>query len=378
MASLASSSARAAEGGAPSPPAAAGRLRRLLRTLEGPQTIGRGPVFWAGLAAVLALAIAFPQFADGYTVGNAAYFLCWVFMALGLCLIWGYGGALSFGQTAFFGVSGYAYGVVTLNFGAAHGMTLVALAVAVLASALFAVILGYFLFFGRISGVFLGIVTLSITLVLERFMAQTAGPEWHIGAARLNGFNGMSGMPPLTLPWFGGDLALFPDAPLYYAILGLLVLTYLGLRALVNSRFGNVLVAIRENPARATMLGYDTRKYQLGAFVIGSALAGLSGVLYTAWGQYITPSSMGLTAASLPIVWVAVGGRGDVTATLVGTLAVLAGFQALTIYGSQYALVAMGTLLVICVLLAPQGFVVGLVRLLGYLMRRARRARRGA
>ena len=131
----------------------------------------------------------------------------------------------------------------------------------------------------------------------------------------------MSGMPPLTIPWFGGDIVLFPDV-------GALLswcwrcwsLVYLGLRILVNSRFGNVLVAIRENPERAEMLGYDIRKYQLGAFVIGSALAGLSGVLYTAWGQYITPSSMGMTAAALPIVWVAVGGRSDLTATLIGTL----------------------------------------------------------
>ena len=78
------------------------------------------------------------------------------------------------------------------------------------------------------------------------------------------------------------------------------------------------------------MLGYDVRKYQLAAFVIGAALAGLSGVLYTTWGQYITPSSMGITAAALPIVWVAVGGRSDLTATLIGTLVVLGGFQALT------------------------------------------------
>jgi hypothetical protein len=77
-----------------------------------------------------------------------------------------------------------------------------------------------------------------------------------------------------------------------------------------------VLVAIRENPERAEMLGYDVRKYQLVAFVLGGALAGLSGALYTAWGQYITPSSMGLTAAAMPIVWVAVGGRKDLTATL--------------------------------------------------------------
>ena len=350
------------------------RLLRLLARLEGPQTLGRGPWFWCGFAAIVALAIAYPLTEDGYTVGNTIYFFNWVFMALGLCLIWGYGGALSFGQTALFGVSGYAYGILTLNFGADHGLTRIGAVAAVAASAVFSAVLGYFLFFGRISGVFLGIVTLSVTLVLERFMAQTAGPEWHVGSARLNGFNGMSGMPPLTIPWPGDeDIALVPDIPLYYVVLGLLLLAYLGLRILVNSSFGNVLVAIRENPQRATMLGYDVRKYQLAAFVIGSSFAGVSGVLYTSWGQYITPSSMGLTAASLPIVWVAVGGRGDLTTTLLGTLLVLGGFQALTIYGSQYALVAMGLLLVLTVLLAPDGLITALIRGGASLFRRVRR-----
>lgn len=342
-------------------------LSRFFARLEGPQTIGRGPAFWVGFLVVLVGACAYPMFSDGYTVGNTVYFFTWTFMALGLSLIWGYGGSLSFGQTAFFGIAGYSYGVLTLNFGAAYGFTLVAVVIALVIAALAALLLGYFLFFGRISGVFLGIVTLSITLVLERFMAQTAGPEWAIGKARLNGFNGMSNMPPLTIPWPGGDVVLYPDVQLYYVVLGLLVLVYLGLRILVNSSFGNVLVAIRENPERAEMLGYDIRKFQLGAFVIGVVLAGLSGVLYTSWGQYITPSSMGMTAAALPIVWVAVGGRSDLTATLIGTLVVLSGFQALTIHGAQYALVVMGFLLVLTVLLAPRGIILALAGLIGRL-----------
>ena len=110
------------------------------------------------------------------------------------------------------------------------------------------------------------------------------------------------------------------------------------------------------------MLGYDVRRYQLLAFVLGGALAGLSGVLYTAWGQYITPSSMGLTAASLPVIWVAFGGRKDLTATLIGTLLVIYIYQTLTIYGSQYAIVVMGALLVLTVLFAPEGVVLGLMR----------------
>lgn len=349
------------------------RLRRWLARLEGPQTMGRGKTFWAGFVLVLAALAVYPLTTDGYTVGNTVYFFNWVFMALGLSLVWGYGGALSFGQTAFFGLAGYSYGILTINIGDAYGFTILALVIAVALAAAFAALLGYFLFFGRISGVFLGIVTLSVTLVFERFMAQTAGPEWAVGSARLNGFNGMSGMPSLTIPWPGGPIVLWPDVPLYYLTLALLVVVYLGLRILVNSRFGNVLVAIRENPERAEMLGYDVRKYQLGGFVIGAALAGLSGVLYTAWGQYITPSSMGITAAALPIIWVAVGGRADLTSTAIGTLLVLSVFQTLTIYGSQYALVVMGAFLVLTVLIAPEGFVSLVGRGLGRLLRRGDR-----
>ncbi|MGY9048623.1 hypothetical protein P775_00810 [Puniceibacterium antarcticum] len=348
------------------------RARRLFSRLEGPQTMGSGPAFWTVAALVLGVAAAYPLIADAWTVGNAAYFLIWTFMAMGLGVVWGYAGALSFGQTAFFGLAGYAYGVITINLGTAYGLTIVALLLSVAIGGLFALVIGYFMFYGRIQGVFIGIVTLSVTLVLETFMAQTAGPQWRIGEARLNGFNGMSGMPPLTLPWFGGDIVLYPGPPLYYLLLGLVVICYLGLRILLNSPFGNVLVAIRENPHRVGMLGYDVRLYQMLAFGIGGAFAALSGALYTAWGQYITPSSMGLTSAALPIVWVAVGGRRDITATLIGTLVVLAGFQTLTIYGSQYALVVMGALLLVTVLAAPQGLIVGAMTLLGRLFQRSK------
>ncbi|WP_410796052.1 ABC transporter permease subunit [Palleronia sp. LCG004] len=348
-------------------------LRRAIAHLEGPQTMGRGPVFWGLVALAIVAAAIYPLFADAWTVGNAAYFMVWTFMAMGLGVVWGYAGALSFGQTAFFGLAGYAYGVLTINIGTAYGFTILAVILSIALAGLFALLIGYFMFYGRIRGVFVGIVTLSVTLVLETFMAQTAGPQWRIGEARLNGFNGMSGMPPLTIPWPGGDLVLFPGRGFYYVLLALVVACYLGLRMLLNARFGNVLVAIRENPHRAEMLGYDIRLYQTLAFGLGGALAGLSGALYTAWGQYITPSSMGLTAAALPIVWVAVGGRRDITATLLGTILVLAGFQSLTIYGSQYALVVMGSLLLLTVLAAPEGLIVAAMTGARSLWRRARR-----
>ena len=332
-----------------------------LRLLQGPQTLGRGKGFWSGFLIVVMAAALMPAYVEDFTVNNVAYFFIWVFMALGLSLLWGYTGILSFGQTAFFGLAGYAYGVITLNYGGDNGLTFAALLAALVLAALLAGLLGYFMFYGGIRDVFVGIVTLSITLVCETFMAQTAGPEWAIGEARLNGFNGMSGMPPLTIPWPGGDIIL-EATRLYWFLLGLLVFVYLGLRILVNSRFGNTLVAIRENPNRAEMLGYDIRRYQLIVFVLGGVLAGLSGVLYTTWGTYITPSSMGLTAAALPIVWVAAGGRKDITATIVSTIALVWVSQMLAVYGSQYALILMGAIMLLAVMAAPEGFVVTLVK----------------
>jgi len=328
-----------------------------LSGFNGPQTLGSGLGFWSSFAAAVVLLAAAPWLVESYLVNNLAYFLLWTFMALGLSVIWGHAGILSFGQTAFFGLAGYSYGVISINLGDANGLTWVAFSGALLLTALFAALVAYFMFYGGVGNVFVGIVTLSITLVMETFMAQTAGPEWAIGSARLNGFNGMSNMPPLTMPGIvEGGLVLEGNA-LYWFVLALAVSVYLGLRRLVNSRFGNVLVAIRENPDRAEMLGYDVRLYQLAAFTLGGALAGVSGVLYTTWGSYITPSSMGLTAAALPIIWTAAGGRKDITTTFVATVFLLWLSQTLAVKGAQYALVLMGVILLLVVLLAPDGLV---------------------
>src|SRR5690554_1441008 len=98
-----------------------------LSLLEGPQTMGRGKKFWTLALIVVVLAMVYPLFADGYDVGNNVYFFNWIFMALGLSLIWGYGGMLSFGQTAFFGLSGYTYAVISINIGAEYGLTFLSL-----------------------------------------------------------------------------------------------------------------------------------------------------------------------------------------------------------------------------------------------------------
>ncbi len=103
-------------------------------------------------------------------------------MALGLSLIWGYGGMLSFGQTAFFGLAGYSYGVIAINLGQNYGFPFAGAALrAGDRRPVSPLVLGYFMIYGRITGVFVGIVTLSVTLTFATFLNQTAGPEWRIG-----------------------------------------------------------------------------------------------------------------------------------------------------------------------------------------------------
>ncbi|CAB3780000.1 branched-chain amino acid ABC transporter permease [Pararobbsia alpina] len=300
------------------------------------------------------LAFCLPLVVDANASGNFAYCLVWAFSAVGLAAMWGQGGILSFGQTAFFGLSGYTYGIVTLNLGDGWISSWSGLIIGLLVSAGVAVLLGYMIFYGKIKGVFIGIVTLSVTLVLETFMAQTAGPQWVVGEARLNGYNGMTGMPPLTLPWFGGPVTL-ENIRFYYLVLVLLALVYALMRRLLDSPFGLALVAIRENPQRAEMLGIDIRRHQLLIFVLGCTLGGLSGALYTIWGSYITPSAMGLTSAAMPVIWVATAGRKSIGAAIIGTAVLVWLSQWLAVYGSQYALILMGAVLLFVVLAAPEG-----------------------
>lgn len=321
---------------------------------------------------LIVASLVLPAVLEESTVSNLAYCLVWTFGAIGLAAMWGYGGILSFGQTAFFGLAGYAYGVFTINLGGAPLTTWSGVLVALILCVLLAGALGYMIFYGGIRDVFIGIVTLSVTLVLETFMAQTAGPQWTIGSARLNGFNGMSSMPSLALPGTGGEPLLLEGTSFYFLVVVLLAVVYLATRALLKSSFGLTLESIRENPHRAEMLGIDIRRYQLIIFVFGSTLGGLSGVLYTLWGSYITPSSMGLTAASMPIIWVATGGRKSLTGVIVATVALTVLSQELAVYGSQYALVLMGAILLFVVMATPKGLMPTMKDLLVMLARLVR------
>lgn len=247
---------------------------------------------------------------------NLAVVLDWtlifVYAILGLSVgfLWGYVGILSFGQTAFFGLGGYAFAVIALN-----GIDpIIALAGAPVVGVIAAVLFGYFTIYGRISDVYLSVMTLVLTVVLDRAIRATAGME--IGDVSLNGQNGIPGLPWLSIPW---DPPITLDLMGNYYLSGtLLIATYWGLRLLLGSDFGRVLVGIRENERRIELLGYDSRRYKLAAFVICGGLAGLSGGLFAIWGNFVSPQMYHLSRSAEIIIWVIVGGKNTLLGPIVG------------------------------------------------------------
>lgn len=336
----------------------ADRLRRVTRSLSGPNTLGDSRTFWAVFTVGMVILIAQPIVRGSYAAGQFALFLCYGLLALSLSIIWGYTGILSFGQVAFFGIAGYTYAIVSLNLGSAFGAT-VALPVAVGVATLAAFVLGYFMFYGEVRDVYVAILTLVVTLVLHTFVAQTAGSGWTLGSVALGGFNGVPGIPDFVLGVDGASVT-FSGAAFYWLVLAVLTIAVLGVRALCNGRIGYMLIAIREDEDRTEMLGYDVRMAKLGVFTLSGALAGLGGVFYVTWGNYISPGVFSLTFATIPIVWVSFGGRQSLVGAVVGTIVIEWARKWFSINASEYAIVFVGAILLVSILFLPRGIVPGI------------------
>lgn len=301
------------------------------------------------VGAVLVFVV--PSVAETFVMFDLTLFMVMSILALSLALVWGSGGILCFGQSMFFGLGSYTYAVAVINMGESTLPILLSLAL----PALLALALGYFIFYGRVSDVYLAVITLSASLIFYYLVGATAGSEYKIGKAALGGYNGMPSVPPINVP--GNPQAQIVYEDLYVVSAAALVLIYLGLRLLLDSHFGRVLVSIRENEARAELLGYDVRRYKLITFMIGAAIAGLAGVLFTAWGAYVSPTVFSLVFTAQIIMWVLVGGVGSLLGAIVGCILV----QYVTTWLGETKIadinLVLGAIFVLFVLFVPKGVV---------------------
>lgn len=298
-------------------------------SVENVGTLFRKEPFLLSLILLLLLAsVILPDF----RLNLLAKYLSFAIAALGIDLIWGYGGMLCLGQGIFFGLGAYALamclklessGQQLPDFMSWSGLEklpafwqpfhnpLFAICMAVLVPMSLATILGLLLFRSRIQGVYFSIVTQALALILVTlFIGQqpiTGGTNGITNFKTVLGF-------PLGDPHIQKTLFLITSACLAGA--------YLLCRRLVNSPYGRLLVALREDENRVRFLGYDPVLLKTIAFAISAGLAGLSGALFVLQVGLISPSAMGIVPSAEMVIWVAVGGRGTLVGAIIGALLV--------------------------------------------------------
>ena len=302
------------------------------------------------VALLLSLVVA-PLLLSQISLINLTVFAAMAMLALSMALVWGFGGILSFGQSAFFGLGGYAYAIAVLNLGDSTVPVLLGIVVPVV----FAVALGYFMFYGRLGDIYLGVITLVVSLILYQLVSSTSGSNYRIGVAPLGGYNGIPALPPINLPGYPAVALDYTDT--YRLSTGLLIVAYFGLRLFLASHFGKTIVAIRENERRMELLGYDVRGRKLIVFAVAAGIAGLGGVLFANWGSFISPNVFSVAFTAQIIIWILVGGLGTLIGPVIGSIIIQTLVTWLGAVKFADTNIVLGVLFVAFVLFVPKGLI---------------------
>jgi len=279
-----------------------------------------------------------------------------IFGLLGLSLdvIWGRGGLLSLAQTAFYGLGGYFGAVIAINLAPSSGMTLVwALPSAALFGALIAAVIGYVIFYSRMGELQSTILSYTFTLLL---WSVTQTFKLDVGAARIGGDNGLSGIPGVVLG-YGADATKLAPNDAFVVVVIVSAAIYFFTRWLMRSNFGKIVDCIRIDIQKTELLGYDIRRFQVMNFAYSGAIAGVAGSLFALWANYLNPSIFSVQEALLVPIYVLVGGLGTLAGPFLGALIIgglsfwLGGGAA----GGQTTLI-LGVVLILLVLFLHNGF----------------------
>jgi urea transport system permease protein len=282
------------------------------------------------LVAVILLVVA-PATLSPFRLDLLAKYLCYAIVAVGIALAWGRGGMLTLGQGVFFGLGGYAMGMHLKLQEAGPGglpdfmvwsgveklpalwkpfanpvftlLMVVAVPVAV------AVLLGLLVFRQRVRGAYFAVLSQALAAA---FVILLVGQQGLTGGT--NGLTNFQG-------FFGLDLYDDGDRrSLYLIVAAVLGLSYLGVRQLARSRYGQLLVAIRDGEDRVRFLGYDPAVVKTIAFAVSAGLAGIAGALFVPVVGLLTPTNLGIIASLELLIGVAVGGRYSLAGAVGGAL----------------------------------------------------------
>jgi urea transport system permease protein len=347
----------------------------LLRALD------RGAVAFLAILSAVAVLIPLsnlllpetsPLYVPTYAVALFGKYICYALLALSIDLIWGYCGILSLGHGAFFALGGYAMGMylmrqigprgvyadpvlpdfmVFLNWKELplfwHGFQSFpyAMLMVLLVPGALAFVFGWFAFRSRVTGVYLSIITQALTYALMLAFNRNDF-----------GFGGNNGLTDFK------DILGFPvqaqgtRAVLFFVSCLSLGLCFVLCRKLVISKFGKVLVAIRDAEPRTRFLGYRVESYKLLVWTVSAMMAGVAGALYVPQVGIINPSEFAPANSIEAVIWVAVGGRGTLTGAVLGAVLVNYAKTAFTTGAlAPYWLFLLGGLFVVTTLLLPRG-----------------------
>jgi urea transport system permease protein len=347
-----------------------------------------GPKGWTGVfIAVLVVAVLVPVlnllvpagsplYLSEYYVALIGKIMCYAICALAMDLIWGYTGILSLGHGLFFALGGYAMGMylmrqigrdgqyrmdmpdfmVFLNWKefpwhwALSDSFIGQMLLVVLAPALLAFVFGFFAFRSRIKGVYFSIITQAMT-----FAAMLLFFRNETGFGGNNGFTDFKRILGMPIATTGMRMFLF-------VLTGLVLIGFfLMARALVNSKYGRVLQAIRDAESRVMFTGYNPLWYKLSIWTLSAVMCGVAGALYVPQVGIINPSEMSPAAGIEMAIWAAVGGRATLIGPIVGAFFVNGAKSWFTVAFPEVWLYFLGALFIAVTLFLPNG-IVGLLR----------------
>lgn len=306
-----------------------------------------------------------------YTVTLLGKYLCFALLAIALDLVWGYAGILSLGHGAFFALGGYAMGMylmrqigdrgvygnaelpdfmVFLNwqelpwFWNGFDQFWFAMIMVALVPGLLAFVFGWLAFRSRVTGVYLSIMTQALTyaLLLAFFRNE-------MGFGGNNGLTDFKDILGFNLQSDNTRITLFLITTMALAS------SYVLCKYITMSKFGRVIIAIRDAEDRARFIGYKVESYKLWLFVISAVIAGIAGALYVPQVGIINPGEFSPLNSIELVVWVAVGGRGTLYGAVVGAILVNYGKTYFTGALPEVWLFALGALFVLVTLYLPKG-----------------------
>ena len=293
------------------------------------------------LLLALLLFVVFPLVLDLFRLNLVGKYLSYAFVALGLVMLWGWGGVLSLGQGVFFGLGGYAMAMfmkleasdpITTKIQSTPGipdfmdwnqltalplwwkpfqsLPLTLLAIVVIPTAL-AFVIGYAMFKRRVGGVYFAIITQAVALILTVLII---GQQGYTG-----GVNGMTDLKTI-LGWdTRTDSAKYI---LYFLNVALLMLAIVACAWIQRSKLGTLLLAMRDKEDRVRFSGYDVAMFRVFAFCLAAMLAAIGGAMFTLQVGFMSPSLVGIVPSIEMVIFAAVGGRMSLVGAVVGTLLV--------------------------------------------------------